>query len=154
MNRFVLGSLLVACLLVLSAYHAVNHDLHKAYPENEGVIYGATGTVSVGGTVVHSSDGAFTLRLMHAAASKVITIVSPVPVASGDKVEVLGVLTGDELIPEEMIVSKKWAHHAIYLRSLLGLALVLFVFARYWTFDRRRLRFMPKRKREEEKRNA
>ena len=72
-----------------------------------------------------------------------------VPVASGDKVEVLGVLTGDELIPEEMIVSTKWAHHAIYLRSLLGLALVLFVFVKYWTFDRRRLRFTPKRKQKE-----
>jgi hypothetical protein len=73
-----------------------------------------------------------------------------VPVASGDKVEVLGVLNGDELIPEEMIVSTKWAHHAIYLRSLLGLALVLIVFAKYWTFDRRRLKFTPKRKQEEE----
>jgi hypothetical protein len=76
------------------------------------------------------------------------------PVASGDKVEVLGVPRGDELIPDEMIISTKWSHHAIYLRSLLGLALVLFVFAKYWTFDRCSLRFTPKRKREEEKRNA
>jgi hypothetical protein len=37
-----------------------------------------------------------------------------VPVASGDKVEVLGVPRGDDLIPDEMIVSTKWAHHALY----------------------------------------
>jgi len=154
MNRLLLGSVLVACLLVLSTYHYLNHDLHKAYPETEDVINGVEGTVSVGGTVVHSSGEAFTLRLTHGSASKIITIISPMPVASGDKVEVLGMLKGNELIPEEMIVSTKWAHHALYLRSLLGLALVLFVFVRYWTFDRRRLRFTPKRKQEEEKGNA
>ena len=154
MNRLLLGSILVACLLLLSTYHYLNHDLHKAYPENEEVIYGADGTVSVGGTVVHRSDEAFTLRLTHGSKSKIITVISPVSVASGDKVEVLGMLKGDELIPEEMIVSTKWLHHAIYLRSLLGLVLVLFVFVKYWTFDRRSLRFAPKRKQEEEKRNA
>ena len=76
------------------------------------------------------------------------------PVASGDKVEVLGVLNGDDLIPEKMLVSTKWAHYAVYLRSLLGLALALFIFSRYWTFDRRSLRFTPKRKQGEEKGNA
>jgi len=111
MNRFLLGSLLVACLLVLSTYHYLNHDLHKVYPATEDVINGVEGTVSVGGTVVHSSAEAFTLRL---------AIISPVPVGSGDKVEVLGMLKGDELIPEEMLVSTKWSHHALYLRSLLG----------------------------------
>jgi hypothetical protein len=86
MNRFVLGSLLVACLLVLSTYHFLNHDLHKhkAYPDTEDVINGVEGTVSVGGTVVHSSDEAFTLYLTHGSASKEITVISPVPVASGD----------------------------------------------------------------------
>jgi hypothetical protein len=117
MNRFVLGSILVACLLVLMSYHAMNHELYETYPGNEGVIYGAEGTVSVGGTVVNSSDEAFTLRLTHGSASKIITIVSPVPVASGDKVEVLGMLQGDEVIPEEMIVSTKWSHHAIYVEG-------------------------------------
>ena len=149
MNRFVLCSILVACLLVLSTYHYLNHDRHEAYPENEEVINGVEGTVSVSGTVVDRSDEAFTLRLTHGSKSKIITVISPVPVASGDKVEVLGVL-GDELIPEEMIVSTKWSHHALYLRSLLGLALVLFVFKKYWAFDRRSLRFTPKRKQEEE----
>jgi hypothetical protein len=149
MNRMLLGSILVAGLLLLSTYHSVNHDLHEVYPDTEDVINGVEGTVSVYGTVVHSSDEAFTLRLTHGSASKIITIISPVPVASGDKIEVLGEIRGDELIPEEMIVSKAWAHYAIYLRSLLGLALVLFVFARYWTFDRRNLRFTTKRKQEE-----
>jgi len=148
MNRFVLCSILVACLLVLSTYHYLNHDLHKAYPDTEDVINGVEGTVSVGGTVVHSGDEAFTLRLTQGSASKVVTIISPVPVARGDNVEVLGEIHGDELIPEKMIVSTKWSHHALYLRSLLGLALVLIVFVKYWTFDRRSLRFVPKRKRE------
>jgi hypothetical protein len=149
MNRFVLGSVLVTCLFVLMSYHAVNHELYETYPGNGEVISGVEGAVSVCGTVVDSSDEAFTLRLTHESARKVIKVVSPVSVANGDKVEVLGVIQGDELIPEEMIVSKKWAHHAIYLRSLLGFALVLFVFARYWTFDRRSLRFTTKRKQEE-----
>ena len=67
MNRLRLGSVLVACLLVLSTYHYLNHDLHKAYPDTEDVINGVEGTVSVGGTVVHSGDEAFTLRLTHGA---------------------------------------------------------------------------------------
>jgi glutathionyl-hydroquinone reductase len=79
-----------------------------------------------------------------------------VPVASGDKVEVLGVINGDELIPDKMIVSKAWAHRAIYLRSLLGLALVLIVFVKYWTFDVESLQFSRRTGRdgaEEEERN-
>ena len=67
MNRLLLGTLLVACLLVLSTYHYLNHDLHEAYPETEDVINGVEGTVSVYGTVVHRSDEAFTLRLTHGA---------------------------------------------------------------------------------------
>jgi len=139
---------------VLSTYHYLNHDRHEAYPENEEVINGVEGTVFVGGTVIAAGSDAFTLRLTQGSASKVITIISPAPVASGDKVEVLGMLNGDELIPQEMIVSTKWSHHAIYLRSLLGLALVLFVFSRYWTFDRGNLRFTRTRKQGEEKRHA
>jgi hypothetical protein len=66
MNRFVLGSVLVACLLVLCTYHAVYHDLYEQYPGNEEVIGGVEGTVSVYGTVLDtSSDKAFTLRLTH-----------------------------------------------------------------------------------------
>jgi len=133
---------------VLSTYHYLNHDRHEAYPENEEVINGVEGTVSVSGTVVDRSDEAFTLRLTHGSKSKIITVISLVPVARGDNVEVLGEIHGDELIPEKMIVSTKWSHHALYLRSLLGLALVLIVFVKYWTFDRRSLRFVPKRKRE------
>jgi hypothetical protein len=70
MKRFVLGSLLVACLLVLSTYHYLNYDLHEAYPETEEVINGAEGTVSVGGTVVHSSAEAFALRLTYGSCSE------------------------------------------------------------------------------------
>jgi hypothetical protein len=114
MKRLVLGSVLVTCLLVLMSYHAVNHELHEAYPGTEEVINGVEGAVSVCGTVLDSSGEAFTLRLTHGSARKDIQVVSPVPVASGDKVEVLGMLQGDEVIPEEMIVSKAWAHHALY----------------------------------------
>jgi archaellum component FlaF (FlaF/FlaG flagellin family) len=70
MNRMLLCSILVACLLVLCTYHAVYNNLHEAYPGNEEVIYGAEGTVSVGGTVVHSSAEAFTLRLTHGSCSE------------------------------------------------------------------------------------
>ena len=143
MNRFVLGSVLVTCLLVLCTYHAVNIDLHEPYPGNEDVINGVEGAVSVYGTVIAVGDEAFMLRLTHEAASKIITVISQASVASGDKVEVLGVINGDELtlIPEDMIVSKQWSHYALYLRSVAGLAIVLVVFFRYWTFDPRGLRF-------------
>lgn len=135
MNRFVLGSVLVTCLLVLCTYHAAYHGLYEQYPGIEEVINGADGTVSVYGTVIAFGDEAFTLRLAHGSASKIITIISPVLVANGDRMEILGALKRDELIPEEMIVSKRWSHHAIYLRSVGGLAIALVVFFRYWTFD-------------------
>ena len=144
MNRFVLGSVLVICLLVLCTYHAAYHDLYERYPGTEEVIInGAEGTVSVHGTVVHTSDEAFTVRLTHGSASRIVSVLSPVSVASGDKVEALGAIYEDELtlIPEDIIVSKKWSHQAVYLRSVAGLAIVLVVFFRYWSFDRRSLRF-------------
>jgi|GEM_PF-935621 len=150
MKRFVLGSVLVTCLLVLCTYHAVYHDLYERYPGNEEVIInGAEGTVSVYGTVLGTDgDEAFTLQLTHGSASKIITVLSPVLVTSGDKVEVLGVINGDELSPDEMIVSKQWSHYAVYLRSVAGLAIAMIVFFRYWTFDRRRLRFSRRTRKE------
>ena len=69
MKRFMLGSVLVACLLVLCTYHAAYHDLYEQYPENEEVIGGIEGTVSVSGAVVDTADGGFALRLMHGSAS-------------------------------------------------------------------------------------
>ena len=151
MKRLLLGSVLVTCLLVLCTYHAAYHDLYEQYPDNEEVIDGAEGTVSVYGTVIAVGDEAFTLRLTHGSASKIMLVLSPVLVANGDKVEVLGVINGDELtlIPEDMIISKKWSHHALYLRSLVGLAITLVVFFRYWTFDVRSLRFSRRSRRDD-----
>jgi len=45
MNRFVLGSVLVTCLLVLCTYHAAYHDLYEAHPGTEEVINGVEGIV-------------------------------------------------------------------------------------------------------------
>jgi len=150
MNRFMIGSVLVACLLVLCTYHAVYHNLHKEYPGNEEVINGIEGTVSVYGTVIAVGEELFTLRLTHGSTSRLITVLSPVLVASGDKVEVLGVINGDELtlIPEDMIVLKRWSYHAVYLRSVVGLAIAMIVFFRYWTFDVRSLRFSRRSRRD------
>jgi hypothetical protein len=127
------------------SYHAVYHDLHETYPGTEDVINGVGGTVSVHGTVVATSQDNFTLQLTHGSASKIITIISPVLVARGDKVEVLGVRNSAELVPETMIVSRQWSHYAVYIRSVAGLAITFVVFFRYWTFDSRALQFSLKR---------
>ncbi|MGC9444790.1 MAG: hypothetical protein ACP5E9_07705 [Candidatus Methanospirareceae archaeon] len=148
MNRLLLGSVLVACLLVLCTYHASYHDLHEAYPGNEEVINGVEGTVSVYGTVLDTGGDGFTLRLTHGSASRIVTVVSSESVARGDKVEALGILNGNELIPNDMIVLKQWSHYAVYLRSVVGLAIAVIVFLRYWTFDVKRLRFSRRTRRD------
>ena len=149
MKRLVAAFLLISLVLLLTTYHYQNHDQYEAYPGNEAVIAGTVGTVSVYGTVIATGDGTFTLRLTQGSASKVVQVVSSISVASGDKVEILGVIQGDELIPEKIIVSKACAYYAIYVRSLLGLVLVVFVFFRYWSFDVRCLRFTKRREKEE-----
>ena len=76
MNRFVLGSVFVMCLLLLMSYYAVNHALYETYPGNEAVIFDTCcdGPVSVYGTVLHIGDDRFTLRITHGSASKIITV--------------------------------------------------------------------------------
>jgi len=108
MKRFVLlGSVFVTCLLLfmheLPTRHAVNHAPYERYPDNEAVIFDTCCdgpvSVSVHGTVLHTSDDGFTVRITHGSASKLLKVLSPgaPPVARGDKVEVLGVRHSDEL---------------------------------------------------------
>ena len=79
MKRFVLlGSIFVTCLLLLMSYHAVNHALYERYPGNEAVILDTCCdgpvSVSVHGTMLHTSDDGFSLRITHGSASKIITV--------------------------------------------------------------------------------
>ena len=68
---------------------------------------------------------------------------SNVDVGVGDKVEVLGTLGPDyQISAEKMIVSKRWKHEFVYIRSFIALILLIFVFMRNWKFNIKRMEFV------------
>jgi hypothetical protein len=141
MKRLALALLFVSLILVLNTYHYLNHDQYEEYLDEEDVIKGVEGTVSIYGTVINKSNDGFTLRIRYESESKILNVLSPEIVDSRDRVEVLGVLEGDEIIPEKIIVYKQWSYYSLYIRSVIGLFLVVYLFFTYWTFDIGGMRF-------------
>jgi hypothetical protein len=68
---------------------------------------------------------------------------SHVDVDIGDKVEVLGSLNTDyQIYAEKIIVSKRWKHEFIYIRSFIALILLVLIFMRNWKFNIKRMEFV------------
>jgi hypothetical protein len=141
MKRLALALVLIALLLVLNSYHLVHHELYEAYPDSEAVIAGFEGTVSTGGKVVNLSHDSFYIVVTYGSESRMLKVLSDEDVAYGDRVRVLGLLHSDEIRPEKMMIYRKWSYYSIYIRSVIAIPLVLYLFFKYWTFDLRAMRF-------------
>lgn len=142
MNRRILAAILaLSLLLLLDAYYYLNHELHEEYPGNEEVIKGVEGLVSISGQVSGIFPGSFYLLVKHGSESIIIGALSGVEVSEGDMVEVLGTLRDGGIIPDKIIVQENWAYRSIFLRSILAVPIVLYLFFRSWTFDFRKMGF-------------
>jgi len=134
-RRAIIALSLLFILFLLCAYHQANYEYHREYPPVKMIVanyekyIGETTSISGEVVGVHST----TFRLLERYDSKTITFTvlpgSNVDVDIGDKVEVLGTLNQDyQISAEEIIVSKKWKHEFVYIRSFIALILLLFVF--------------------------
>jgi hypothetical protein len=140
-RRVVLASLLISLLLLLSTCYYLNHEQHEEYPGKEEVIRGFEGKVSIDGEVINKSSDSFYILIKRGAESRILEVKSGVEIETGDRVEVLGILYQDEIVPERMIVYKKWSHRLIFIRSAIAIPIVAYIFLRYWTFDLKGMRF-------------
>jgi len=69
--------------------------------------------------------------------------IAPIPAKFGDKVEVLGVLEENHRIAtEKVLVYERLNYYSIFLRSSMGVVLLVWFFFRNWRFEIRRFKFM------------
>lgn len=62
MKRLTLAIAIISLLLLLNTYYYLNHKLYEEYPDEEDVIEGFEGMVSIYGTVINKSyDGFYIL---------------------------------------------------------------------------------------------
>ncbi len=131
MRRIVVLCVCLSLLTLLMGYYALTYEEHKEYPTNEEVVRGVEGTVSIGGVVI----GAETIRIEYGSSEKEIIVHSDDAMNKGDFVEILGVLHGNEIVPEKIIVYEKWSYYGIFIRSAIVIPIMLYLFFRYWIFD-------------------
>ncbi|AGK60093.1 hypothetical protein Asulf_00057 [Archaeoglobus sulfaticallidus PM70-1] len=141
MKRLILFTVTISLLLLLNTYYYLYYELHKEYPGNEDIIEGFEGKVSIYGVVINKSYDGFYILIEHGPKNKAVKVLSDLDVENGDRVEVLGLLQKDEIIPEKIIVYKKWSYYSIFIRSVIAIPIVVFIFFKYWRFDFRQKRF-------------
>ena len=141
MKRLILAIGIISLLLLLNTYHYLNHELYEEFPDEEDVIEGFEGVVSIYGTVINKSYDGFYILIEHGPKSKIVKVLSNLDVEEGDRVEVLGLLQSNAITPEKIIVYKKWSYYSIFIRSAIAIPIVLYVFFKYWTFDFKEMKF-------------
>lgn len=148
-SRAIIALSLLLILFLLCAYYQTNHEYHREYPSVKNIVanyekyIGETTSISGEVVGVHST----TFQLLEKCDDKnTIFVVLPnthVDVDIGDKVEVLGILKTDyQISTERIIVSKRWKHDFIYIRSFIALIFLIFVFMRNWKFDLMHIEFV------------
>lgn len=145
MKRLVIAIVLSILLISLNTYYYLYHEKYEEYPGNKEVIEGITGEVSIGGTVISKDSDSFYILVKHGHKSKTIKVLSDLNVEKGDRVEVLGLLQQNKIVPEKTMVYKKWSYYSIFIRSALAIPIVAYTFFKYWSFDLREMKFRRKK---------
>jgi len=148
-SRAIIALSLLLILFLLCAYHQTNHEYHREYPSLKDIVANYEKyigeTASISGEVVGVHSATFQLLEREDGENTIFVVLpnSNVDVDIGDKVEVLGTLGPDyQISAEKMIVSKRWKHEFVYVRSFIALILLIFVFMRNWKFNIKRMEFV------------
>lgn len=150
-SRAIIALSLLLILTLLCAYYQTNQEYYREYPPVKNIVFNYSKyigeTISISGEVVDVHSITFQLLVKYEDKNKnTIFMVLPdsnVDVDIGDKVEVLGTLNPDYLIyAEKIIVSKRWKHDFIYVRSFIALILLIFIFMGNWEFNIKRMEFV------------
>ena len=143
MNRLILGVILFSVILGFGIYYNSEFERHKEYPSiGDAVLdpskYIGKKVVIWSHRVVDIGDNTFTIEVT----DQRFTVTNASKVDVGDRVEVLGTLEpGYRITAEKIIVSKEWKYYFIFVRSIVAIPLVLFLFFRNWKFDFKRFEF-------------
>jgi hypothetical protein len=138
--RVLLGIILSIILLFLSIFYSFEYENHLKTPSYGGILsnYPLNGEVQVYGDVKKLTSDGFYIEQNYKGHLVTFKIISKEQVGLDDKVNVIGVLG-----PENTIVSVKyilvnylWKYDFILIRSFLALFFLIFIFTRYWSFDR------------------
>ena len=148
-SRAIIALSLLFILFLLCAYYQTNHEYHREYPSLKDIVMNYEKyigeTISISGEVVDVHSTTFQLLEREDGENTIFVVLpkSNVDVDIGDKVEVLGTLGPDyQISAEKMIVSKRWKHEFVYVRSFIALIFLVFVFMRNWKFDLMRIEFV------------
>ncbi len=141
--RVVTAILLLLVLFSLCLYSHLEYERHLPYPNGVDVISnqkGQVGMVFIFGTVTSSSEDTSVVS-----SGGYNFTVKPMTARVGDKAEVLGMLESDYRISaEKTVVYNPTSYYLIFVRSLVGAALLAFVFLKGWKFEARRFKFVER----------
>ena len=149
-SRIFIGLLLVATLLILCEYHYTNFEEHLEYPSTKMIQQDPESydgwIISNGGIVSTVGESSFEITSMDRDVRFNFVIDSEEKVYMGDSVEVLGTFGApNKISPDKMIVTRAQSRKMVYVRSLLGLLILVIAFFRSWRFDLKGFVFIPRR---------
>lgn len=137
----ILAPLILLALISLCAYSYFEVDKHAPYPgtgEIRSNYQSYVGKyVSIFGDVTSVDQDEVTIS-----SDGLDFKVQPLQAAIGDKVEVFGVLEENyHIAAVNSLAYDKPSYYAIFMRSLIGAALLTFFFLKNWKFDPRKFIF-------------
>jgi hypothetical protein len=119
----------------LNIYYYLDHKSHEEFPGNDNVIEGTEGMACINGIIIGKDSDGFELLLKQGSRSKQVKVLSDSVVDAGDVVEILGVLTHEEVVPLKMLIQKSWSYRFIFIRSMFAIPILAYLFLKLWTFD-------------------
>jgi hypothetical protein len=147
-QRLILGILLLFLLLSLLMYYSMEHNHHNPEPQYildhyEDFI---NTKVVLSGEITNVDRTNRTLLVQVTSSSdgiiQVTTTESLTQTHPGDVIEMYGTLTSNnQMNAESLLIFPQWKNTLIYLRSLLAIPLVLYLFIQAYRFNTDTLRF-------------
>ena len=152
-QRLILGSILLLLLFSLMVYYSLDHNNHD--PDDPYILdhfeqFNGT-KVTMSGVVQYVDRANQTLLIELSQPPKYLMQISTTDninsTQPGDVVEVYGTLTSStQLTAEKLLIFEQWKNTLIYLRSLLAIPFMLYLFFRAYTFNTKKYRFERRQK--------
>ena len=154
-KRLVMGILLTIILILLMLYSSLEYNnkefdilyIFENFEKYDDKIIIAGEIVEINQTsqilTIYLMDPPYSLKKIK---TDNIEFKGYIP-GKGDIVEILGIEDEDNnVIAEKMLISQRWKHDLIFIRSLPAIPFVLFLFFRSWRFNRKTFRFEMRKK--------
>jgi len=152
-TRLILGSLLILLLFTLMLYYSI--DRHNHEPSTYYILSHyeefTTTNVQLNG-VVHNVDSTNNTLLVRVDVSFkdgiLVSTTEPLQtVHPGDQIELYGHFTSrNHLTAEKLLIYEQWNYTLIFIRSLLGVPFVMYLFFRSYRFNPDTWRFERRQK--------